>query len=327
MASRRFIDRLFWKCRELNQAPARTRLLFIYLFGEEADDFGRAKDDPYLMKRGCFSDDDVAEADVAAMLDELVKVGLVSRYLARDESPLLWLPTFHDYQPMGYWLKSRLDRHPDDDFEAFDWIGARNKRVKTARPLCPVGHVYANCHNPTESDTIQQNLAKVDTPIPIPIPIPTPVPAGAPKGQRAEPDTATDLEAFAAEPLPGNAEAALPFGGGTDAPTTDSKRDNDHGAFDEADDPAEASRIWGIVETQLHTWNGHDPGEQRKARAKARGMMRSHEGQVDVLSAMYDSIYATKTKVDERWYTFGQLLKNRRSGSPEARKWAKGITG
>ena len=161
MSSRRFVDRGFWKCRDLNKADARTRLLFIYLFGEECDDFGRVKDDPYLMRRGCFSDDDVTEDEVKAMLDALASTGFVKRYLARDETPLLWLPTFHDYQPMGYWAISRLDRHPDDEFEAFDWLGANNKKIKTPRPLSPVGHEYGILHNSTEVDVTSGELRKV----------------------------------------------------------------------------------------------------------------------------------------------------------------------
>lgn len=218
MASRRFIDRGFWKCRELNQANTETRLLFVYLFGEEVDDFGRVKDDPYLMRRGCFSDDDVSEAEVRAMLDALIDAGLVKRYLARDETPLLWLPTFHDYQPMGYWAISRLDRHPDDEFEAFDWIGPRGKKIKTPRPLSPIGHEYGILHNPTESGISCRNPTEVDTPIPIPIPIPKPVPTSSPSRRRRSPEgnMPARRSMLGANVVPGN----TPGSTATDTPPT-----------------------------------------------------------------------------------------------------------
>lgn len=287
MASRRFVDRGFWKCRELNKADARTRLLFVYLFGEEADDFGRIKDDPYLMRRGCFSDDDVSESEVAAMLDALVDAGLVKRYLARDESPLLWLPTFHDYQPMGYWALSRLDRHPEDDFEAFDWIGPRGKKVKTNRELSPAGHEYRILHNPTQSDEGCRNPTKVD--VPIPIPIPMPARAGAPVGRRAEPDAGTSLEASAANSRSGDADAAAPYGRGTDAPTSGNGTDSGHDAFEQADSPADAGKAYRLWKSQTGAWNGSDGLlPRRQSEGRARDLVMSYEGRVGLIATTID---------------------------------------
>ncbi len=328
MASRRFVDRGFWKCRELNQAGSRTRLLFIYLFGEECDDFGRVKDDPYLMRRGCFSDEDVSEADVKTMLDTLVDAGLLVRYLARDETPLLWLPTFHDYQPMGYWAVSRLDRHPDDEFEAFDWLGPRNKRVKTPRPLSPMGHEYGCAHSPAKSCVNSHGLPQSDENLdPNTYTHTNAVRPGAPEGQRAEAVTTTDLSASAAKSDSGDAEAALPTGGGTDAPTMDSIHDEDNGTFERADDPETASRIWTIAKNEFDVWNGYDPAERLKATAEACGKMLTHEGRVRVLAAIFDAVTATKIEPEKRWSAFRKKLKGRGGGTVAGRKWAKGITG
>lgn len=336
MASRRFIDRGYWRCRELNKAGARTRLLFIYLFGEEADDFGRVKDDPYLMKRGCFSDEDVTEEDVAAMIETLVDAGLLIRYLARDETPLLWLPTFQDYQPMGYWAKSRLDRHPSDDFEAFDWIGPRNTRVKTPRPLSPMGHEYACAHSPTKSCEVLRNPMESGVNLdPYTYTHTNAVRAGAPVGQRAEPVTTTDKsedsEASAAKPDSVAAGTAAPDGRGPDAPTIDSddheEGHEDNGAFERADDPAAASKVWTMANQEFNVWNGYDPGERLKATAIARGKMLTHEGRVKVLVALFDAVAATKVAPEKRWATFRRRLKGRGGGSAEANRWAKTVTG
>lgn len=151
----------------------------------------------------------------------------------------------------------------------------------------------------------------------------------APKGQRAPSDAATDktLQPSAAKSSADDAEAAAPYGRGSDAPTANSMEENGDGAFDRADDPQEAARIWGMIEKELQQWNGHDPGEQKAARALARGLMRTHEEHVDVLMAVWDTVYSTKTTVEDRWQTFGKLLKDRGGGSLDARAWAKTVTG
>lgn len=172
MASRRFVDRGFWTCRELNRCSVHARLLAVYLFSSEADDFGRIKDDPYRMQHGCFPDEKLAQGEVEDFVDELVEAGFVKRYFARDDRPLLWLPTFQQYQPRKYWATSYLDRHPDDDFVVVDAKTVKGKKIKESRPLSPMGHVSGTCAVSPQSATTCDKSPQVASPIPIPIPIP-----------------------------------------------------------------------------------------------------------------------------------------------------------
>jgi hypothetical protein len=312
MASRRFVDRGFWKCRELNGLPATTRLLAIYLFSDEADDFGRAKADPYRLRSGCFPDDEITDAEIETMVDALADAGFVKRYFARDGRPLLWLPTFHDYQPMRYWAISRLDRHPDDDFEAVDTKMVKGKKSRISRPIAPLGHIEATCHNSPKVAESCENSPQSASPIPIPIPIPTPVPVGAPEGQRAVPDTANGLSASAAEPLDVDAGTAHPEGRGPDAPATNGAdsdngsdgHDSDHDALSGADDPKAASGALTLFERLTSAYNGSDSKlPQIKSTARAKSLVLTYEGRVGLLAT---------TLACKSWKSLAMLLK--RSG-------------
>lgn len=414
MASRRFVDRGFWKCRELNGCSVHARLLAIYLFSDEADDFGRIKDDPYRMQHGCFSDTKLAEGEVKDFVDELVDAGFIKRYFARGGRPLLWLPTFQQYQPRKYWATSYLDRHPDDDFEVVDTKMVDGRKLKQNRPLAPMGHVKGNCAFSPQSATTCANSPQVASPIPTPIPIPmseprrktsrrvgngVPLNDGTgttdnikpPEGVAAEdwrrllrltsewPVAGKDgglvkLETILRANGPKDAErwvrkadkgwrggalskvgkpglpwAVLgkgyepPDGGVADATprksgpvealggilksTLTKKQDTADGTFERADNPEEASRIWRVVENVFDTWNGYDPAERPKATAEARGTMSTHDGRVKVLAAIFDAVTVTKDEPEKRWAAFRKKLKRRGGGSPEGRRWAKGITG
>lgn len=327
MSSRRFIDRGFWKCPELNGCSMGARLLAIYMFGEECDDFGRVRDDSYRLKHGCFPDDGLDHETVDGFVSELVGADFLARYEALDGTPLLWIRHFHDYQPMKYHAKSRLDRHPDDEFEVIDTKRVKGKTLQDSRPLAPAGNVYGNCDNLRQFAGTCRNLRKLRTPIPTPIPIPTPAQASAPEGQRAPPVAGTDkdLSASAAQPSPDDAGSALPDGRTPDAPEAESMEDN--GAFDRADDPKEASRLWAYVSNEFRLWNGYAPEERLKATALARGMMSSHEDRLLVLASVFDTTRETAKTPEKRWAVFGKKLKGRGGGSKAAVKWAKGRVG
>lgn len=163
MPSRRFVDRGFWKCRELNGHSAHARLLAIYLFSEEADDYGRCKDDPYRFRHGAFPDDRLTDEDVLGLVEELVDAGFLARYESRAGRPLLWIRRFIEYQPMRYRAASHLDRHPDDQQEIVGRDG------KATGVLAPVGCTPAQ--HGTARECAEQSGAVRECSAPIPRPI------------------------------------------------------------------------------------------------------------------------------------------------------------
>lgn len=101
----------------------------------------------------------------------------------------------------------------------------------------------------------------------------------------------------------------------------------DNESFDQADDPKTAIKVWATAKNEFDVWNGYDPAERLKATAEARGKMLTHDGRVRVLAAIFDAITATKIEPEKRWAAFRKKLKGRGGGSPDGRRWAKGITG
>jgi hypothetical protein len=294
MPSRRFIDRGFWKSRELNANGARARLLAVYLFSEEADDFGRVKDDPYRLRHGGFPDDDVSDAEIVGMVDVLEKGGFVARYFARDGRPLLWIRRFHDYQPMKYHAVSRLDRHPEDTFEVID----KKKGVETPRPLAPVGYVAEDSGKfPQVAETSGKFPQSAETP---------------------HPNTNTHTNT---QPAP-DAAPSRARGGPVAAETTSSEKSADdkaNGGFEGADDPAEAASAMAIFKGKTSLWNGAGTGERRRATAQARGMVGTYEGRVSLLAAVAES---------QGWRGLAKRLGKRGPAPPgghEARAEAKGL--
>ena len=296
MPSRRFVDRGFWRCQELNKLGSDARLLAIYLFSDEADDFGRLREDSYHLRHCCFPDSAHTDDGVVRMISALVGAGFLARYFSRAGKPLLWIRRFQDYQPMRYWAISRLDRHPDDEFEAFD----TKKGIREARPLAPMGRLEETCANVAESGAGCANPRQPDAPIPIPIP--APAPDAAPSRARGGP--------------------------GAEEATTTTKDTN--GAFDGADDVKAASVVWNAFSCECRAFNGHDEPSRLASTAIARGMMGTHEGRVTALAAVWVTIKDTQKKPKEAWATLRERLRNKGGGKrvwQAGRKWAKTFTG
>jgi len=278
---------------------------------ELTDDYGRGREDYHRMHRLLFAGrPEITQEIVRGWFDELAAaldgrgVGLVRRYIDTEGLDLFELPSFVRRQPMKYRRKSILDEYVVPE------------TPQTAPSCDKLPQLAETCGN----------LRNIGDGIDVPIDTPT-VPPGAPEGQRAEADTATDndLKPFGARSRPDAAETAAPIGRGSDAPEENSM-DGD-GSFERADDPAEASRLWKYVENEFRLWNGYAPEEKRKATAIARGMMDAHEGRVKVLASVFDTARDTDNSPEKRWATFGKKLKGRGGGSKDAKRWAKGITG
>lgn len=296
MPSRRFVDRGFWRCRELNRLSSDARLLAIFMFSDEADDFGRLREDNYHLRHCCFPDGAQTEDDVARMVDELVAAEFLAPYFSRAGKSLLWIRRFQDYQPMKYWAASRLDRHPEDEFVVCDTKKDPNtkKHVKVPRTLSPVGHTEAVCDNSAQSGADCAELPQVRTPIPIPIPIPAPL--GAPFGQRAE---TVAVEAT------------------NDTTNVASESEYEARAID---------KVLTVARREFSVWNGHDPRNRAKATEEATELAQAYDGQVVMLAAIFDAARLTKSKPEKTWRVFRKRLKDPCGGSPDGRGWAKRFT-
>jgi hypothetical protein len=80
MARIRSIKPEFWTSAQVLECSANARLLFIGLWNF-ADDAGRHPDSPKQAKAEVYPADDLTLDDVAKMLDELERVGLITRYM------------------------------------------------------------------------------------------------------------------------------------------------------------------------------------------------------------------------------------------------------
>ena len=271
-------------------------MLAIFMFSDEADDYGRLRADLYRLKHCCFPDGQETEEDVAGMIVDLARAGFLAPYVSTDHKPLLWIRRFHDYQPMRYWALSRLDRHPDDEFAGFD----TKKGVKTERPLSPAGYIEGNCANLPKLAETCGNSRELDAPIPIPIPIPTPASPAAPFGARGEVIAVT-------------------------AGTEEANDANDENAGRKAVEATD--KVRRAVTLELNTWNKHDGRTQAKAEAEVEALLETHEGQVLVLASIFDTAKGTKPAATTRWRTLRRRMKGPGGGSPEGRQWAKRFTG
>ena len=307
MSRQRFIYPEIWRSEQFLSLSIEARLLFIGIFST-SDDYGRHKASALSLKAEVFPADACTSEQITAWRSEIAERGMIRLYVDDGGSEILDIPSWAKFQKPRHVSDSRMPEYP----------GAGELTTAPADPRRTPGEPLADDGEARADDGsgvvwCGEEKSGVD------------VRPGAPEGQRAEAVTTTDLSASAAKSDSGDAEAALPTGGGTDAPTMDGTHDN--GAFEKADDPETASRIWTIAKNEFDVWNGYDPAERLKATAEACGKMLTHDGRVRVLAAIFDAITATKVEPEKRWAAFRKKLKGRGGGSPDGRRWAKGITG
>lgn len=131
MASRRMIDPAFWQSESLMELDYRQRLLFIGLISN-ADDQGRLKGNPKLVKALVFPFDDISADEVQADLDELATVECISVYKVGSKTCiqiLNWWQYQHpqwaypsDLPPMQGW-RDRLRYRSDNKVVTDNWKG------------------------------------------------------------------------------------------------------------------------------------------------------------------------------------------------------------
>jgi len=305
MSRQRFIYPEIWRSEQFLALSMQARLLFIGIFST-ADDYGRHKASALSLKAEVFPADACTPEQITAWRTEIAERGMIRLYVDDDGSEILDIPSWAKFQKPRHVSESRMPEYP----------GAGELRTATANPRQTAGETPSTPGAPPADDGCGVEKSGVVF-----------ARTSAPEGQRAPSDATTDndLKPFGARSRPDAAEAAAPNGRGSDAPEQDSMDDN--GAFERADDPAEASRLWKYVENEFRLWNGYAPEERLKATAIARGMMDAHEGRVKVLASVFDTARDTDNSPEKRWTTFGKKLKGRGGGSKDAKRWAKGITG
>lgn len=112
MARIRTIKPAFWTDEKLAQLEPVVRLTFLGLISAMADDGGRCKADPRLVKAAVWPlDDDIRCADVAQHLDDLERVGRVLRYTV-DGATYLEIVNWSRHQRIDKPRKSELPPPP-----------------------------------------------------------------------------------------------------------------------------------------------------------------------------------------------------------------------
>lgn len=106
MARKRMIDPDFWTDESLGQCTPMERLLFMGLISQ-ADDAGRLRGNPALIRSQIFPYDDVTASDTEMMLERLSDSGLIERYTVEGQA-FIWLPGFGKHQTINKPTPSKL---------------------------------------------------------------------------------------------------------------------------------------------------------------------------------------------------------------------------
>lgn len=103
----RTIKRSFFTDERVTSVPREVRLTFLGLL-VNADDYGRLRADPRLLKAAIYPlDDDITSHHVASDIASLERIGLVRRYVVR-ECPYLEIGNFAKHQVMNRKYKSDI---------------------------------------------------------------------------------------------------------------------------------------------------------------------------------------------------------------------------
>ena len=134
MPSRRMIDPEFWQSYSMARLTYRQRLLFIGLFSN-ADDQGRLRAHPGLVRALVFPMDEISNDEVATDLEAIAKVGSIVIYQAEDsESAYIQIVGWWQYQspqwaypstippPQGW--ADRLRYRQDGSVQTQNWEAA-----------------------------------------------------------------------------------------------------------------------------------------------------------------------------------------------------------
>lgn len=115
MARIRTLKPTVWESEQLGEVSVEARLLFIGLI-TQADDEGRMKGSPKLVKSWVFPYDDFTSGDIAEWLRELSGEGLIHWFEVGGKQ-FIELPTWHKHQRVSHAAESQLPSHKEADSE------------------------------------------------------------------------------------------------------------------------------------------------------------------------------------------------------------------
>lgn len=113
MARIRSVKPDFWDDEAIGEISRDARLLFIGLI-TQADDEGRLKGSPKLLKGKLLAYDDVTIPEVSGWLAELAETGLVELYSVKGR-PFISLPSWHKHQRISHKTDSALPSPSEAD--------------------------------------------------------------------------------------------------------------------------------------------------------------------------------------------------------------------
>lgn len=116
MARIRSIKPEYWSDERMATVGLEARLLLIGLLNL-ADDEGRLRGHPALIRGALFPYDDLTNAQVAGWLEELEAAGRIQRYQADGES-FVWVRNFLKHQKIDHPSASRLPTPPAESSES-----------------------------------------------------------------------------------------------------------------------------------------------------------------------------------------------------------------
>lgn len=147
MARIRTIKPDFWTDEKIVQLPFHTRLLFIGMWNF-ADDEGRLKDSPDMIKMQILPADDI---DITLAIDVLIAANLIERWYGEGDSVLV-IKGFKDHQVISHPAKSKI---PLDRYKK-SVIPAAERRKLAEKYGCDDGTEFksAECYFCGEAGTI-----------------------------------------------------------------------------------------------------------------------------------------------------------------------------
>ena len=107
----RVIHPEFWSDEKLAQVSRDARLLFIGLWGT-SDDYGVSRGDPLWLKGQLFPYDMIKKPTIESLINELVKRGFISRFVANGEG-YIYIKNFKEHQRVDHPSKFKNPEPPD----------------------------------------------------------------------------------------------------------------------------------------------------------------------------------------------------------------------
>lgn len=163
MPRRRMIHDRIWRSETLAQLPRDARYLFIGLI-TTADDQGRRRGHPGLIRSDVFPLDDVSLDDISAWLDALERIGSIMRYNS-DGIDLIQITGWWDYQTPSWAMPSdmpapdgwtdRVRYRQGNAVVTRDWPGSEDTPSQSGPTVAPLPSQSETPDRASGSDSVR----------------------------------------------------------------------------------------------------------------------------------------------------------------------------